>query len=107
MKFNHSFWLINIWGIAVFIFWGINPQKLGANIAHNSTTNNNILVKQEELVTANILRNLEEKFKKAQEKTELLDDGTEKILYRHKNWFLLFLILFIIIAYKSLTLDNK
>jgi uncharacterized membrane protein len=39
--------------------------------------------------------------------TEYLDDETEKIISRHKPWFLVGAIVFIWMAYQSLTIKHK
>lgn len=45
---------------------------------------------------------LSEEFSEARKKTEFLDDRTETMLNRHKTWFLLGIIGFILLAFQSL-----
>lgn len=106
MNFNYGLRLVSICGVAVSLFFGVNPQKLVTNIAQDSATDI-ILVRQEQPRTANIFVPLDEKIKEARKKTELLDDGTEKMLSRNKKWFFFALLLFVWIAYKSLTIKHK
>lgn len=106
MNFNYSLCLVSICGSAIFMLFEINPKKLETNTFQNFSRDS-IPVRQEELITANFLVELEKKIKEAQRKTELLDDGTERILLRNKKWFFLVILLFIVTAYKSITLKNK
>ena len=45
---------------------------------------------------------LSEKFSEAREKTEFVDDSMEILLNRHKKWFILAIILFLLLAFQSL-----
>ena len=44
----------------------------------------------------------QEKFEQKRRETEFLDDDTEKLLSRHKKWFLLMSVIFVWMIYKSL-----
>jgi hypothetical protein len=45
---------------------------------------------------------LSEQFSESRKKTEYLDDNTETMLNRHKRWFVLGIIGFILLAFQSL-----
>ena len=48
-----------------------------------------------------------QKLAQAREKTELIDDQTEKMLNRHKKWFLLGVIVFLWLGFQSLINYSK
>ena len=47
-------------------------------------------------------RSFEDKVAKIREETELIDDRTERMLNRHKRWFVLGGVLFLWLAFQSL-----
>ena len=50
---------------------------------------------------------LSDNLSQTRKKTEFLDNDTEKIILRHKSWFLFGFIVFVWMGYQSLTIKHK
>ncbi|MDJ0742402.1 MAG: hypothetical protein QNJ32_03455 [Xenococcaceae cyanobacterium MO_167.B27] len=106
MNFNSGWRLISICGVAISLLVGVNLQKLVINIAPKSATDITI-VRQEPPTTDSIFVSFREQLEESRKKSELLDDDTEKLLLRRKKWFLLAFLVFVWIAYQSLTMKDE
>ena len=67
-----------------------------------TTANNKFKTLSELQQPSKKTKSLSDKFSLAREKTEFIDDETEKMLNRHKKWFFLGLIVFVMLAFQSL-----